>query len=47
MVRTDWNRALDTFITTGTLTSKDYQTMNTEQQYVIIELRKAYKRVNK
>lgn len=47
MVRTDWNRALDTFITTGSLTALDYQAMNTEQQYVIIELRKAFKRVNK
>lgn len=47
MVRTDWNRALDQFITTGSLTALDYQAMNTDQQYVIIELRKAYKRVNK
>lgn len=43
----DWRRTLDEYLTTATMDSNDYTGMSQIQKYVIQEIKKAFKRINK
>jgi len=47
MDRKEWNTLLDTYLSTGTMTSDGYASLNNIQQAVIQEIKKAMKRLNK
>ena len=40
-----WNKVLDDYMETQTLTCEDYEDMNRDQKMVIQELKKHYKRL--
>lgn len=43
----EFNRILDDYLIDGEMESEEYEGMNLPQQYVIQELKKAFKRINK
>lgn len=46
MKRDEWNKVLDRYILTATLTVDDYENLNEIQQTIIQEIKKSYKRIN-
>lgn len=42
-----WNKVLDSYIKTQTLSSEDYEDMNRDQKMVIQELKKHFARLDK
>jgi len=47
MERLEWNKVLDKYLSEGTMLSEDYERMGDEYKYVIQEIKKAFKRLNK
>lgn len=47
MEQLDWNKALDEYLTSGTISSDDYYKLHDWQQKVIQEIKKAFKRLTK
>lgn len=45
--RLDWNKILDKYLTEGTMSSYEYQNLADEYKFVIQEIKKAFKRLNK
>jgi hypothetical protein len=42
-----WNKVLDKYLTTGHLLSEEYEELDDLQKYVIQEVKKSFKRLNK
>lgn len=42
-----WNRVLDKYLETGHMLSEEYEELDDLQKYVIQELKKSFKRLNK
>lgn len=40
----EWNRVLDGYLATNTMDSQDYEKLSPAQQFVVQELKKAFKR---
>lgn len=45
--RLDWNKILDQYLVNGTMSSDEYQNLADEYKFVIQEVKKAFKRLNK
>jgi hypothetical protein len=42
-----WNKVLDKYLTTGHILSEEYEELDDLQKYVIQEVKKSFKRLNK
>lgn len=47
MEHLDWNRLLDKYILTHTMFPEEYEALSEQQKYVIQELKKSRKRIEK
>ena len=45
MERKDWNKTLDNYLITNTMTSDEYESLNDIQMAIIQELKKSFKRI--
>lgn len=45
--RLEFNKILDTYMTTGKILSEEYEQMSSSQQNIIQEIKKSFARVNK
>jgi len=43
----EWNKALDKYLSTNSLTESEYMSMSVEQKHIIQEIKKCVKRINK
>jgi len=43
----EWNKVLDSYLTTGNLDSNDWEKMSTAQKWLCNEIKKSTKRINK
>lgn len=41
----NWNKILDTYLLTRTISLKNYENLSFEHKYIIQELKKAFKRI--
>ena len=47
MEHLEWNKTLDHYLTEGNMSSSEYEGLDEMQMFVIQELKKSYKRLNK
>lgn len=47
MEHLEWNKVLDEYLATSTISSDDYYSLDEEQMFVIQELKKSFKRITK